>query len=261
MTYFSIKNSTPSPGPSVILFWYPDSKPVRMIPIGILSRNGAFEFRYVAGVQRAFELGFVTSPEFPHTDRVYHSDQLFAIFRNRLMNRRRLGEYLEAMELSGNPDPLVEMARTGGKRATDRFRVVSIPEPVEGQISLIFFAVGVSQPPISQHWEERIKPLQADQVLSLVRDPENEYDSNAIKMESEKGLVGWVPAYYARALAELLDGDATSLECRVRRVNYPPTMYTPDILLVSITGFWPKDWQPFSEPEFQPIVREQEVGA
>ena len=68
-----------------------------------------------------------------------------------------------------------------------------------------------------------------------------------------------MPAYYAEALAPLLDENASSLECQVRRVNYPPTMYTPDILLVNIGGVWPEGWQPFSGPEFQPIVHEQEV--
>ncbi|MEQ8353226.1 MAG: hypothetical protein RH862_17250 [Leptospiraceae bacterium] len=97
------------------------------------------------------------------------------------------------MDFSSEPDPLVEMARTDGKRATDRFRVVSIPEPVEGRIDLTFFAVGLSRLQISEHWEERIRPLEAGQVLSLVRDPENEYDANAIRIESYKALVGCLP--------------------------------------------------------------------
>lgn len=79
-------------------------------------------------------------------------------------------------------------------------------------------------------------------------------------METDKGLVGWVLAYNAEALAPLPDEDASSLESHVLRINYPPRMYTPDILLVSITGVRPEDWQPFSGPEFQPIVREQEAG-
>lgn len=114
---------------------------------------------------------------------------------------------------------------------------------------------------ISEHWETRIKPMKTGQELSLVRDPENEYDTNAIRIESDKGLVGWVPAYYASALSELLDNDSNALQCRVIRVNYPPAMHTPDILLVQITGVWPADWAPFSGPEFQPIVSVQEVGA
>lgn len=124
----------------VILVWKADAQRGQYIPVGILSRNGSFEFRYLLGVNRAEKLGFMLPPEFPDTDRVYRSEQLFAIFRNRLMNRSRrsLGDYLEAMELSPDPDPLLEMARTGGKRATDRFRVVSIPEPIDGNIELIF---------------------------------------------------------------------------------------------------------------------------
>ena len=81
MNQFSSKDSSGfAPSEAVFLYWYPDSIIIQMIPIGILSRNGEFEFRYVGGVHRAIELGFILPPEFPETDRAYRSKQLFAIF-------------------------------------------------------------------------------------------------------------------------------------------------------------------------------------
>ena len=52
---------------------------------------------------------------------------------------------------------------------------------------------------------ERIEKVKVGDVLSLVREPNNQYDSNAINVCNSKGSLGHVPAGEAKEIASLLD--------------------------------------------------------
>ena len=55
------------------------------------------------------------------------------------------------------------------------------------------------------HHEGQIADLQVDQRVLLTREPENEYDSNAIKVIAGSFMIGYVPKVSNGALALLMD--------------------------------------------------------
>ncbi len=61
--------------------------------------------------------------------------------------------------------------------------------------------------------------VQAGKHLSLSREPANEYDADAVAIETEVGAkVGYVPRQYSRLIAGLLDGGASLHAKAVRRL-------------------------------------------
>ena len=52
---------------------------------------------------------------------------------------------------------------------------------------------------------ERIERLKTGESVQLVREPRNEYDSNAINVHSRLGSIGYIPAEIAEKLAPFLD--------------------------------------------------------
>jgi phosphoserine phosphatase len=55
-------------------------------------------------------------------------------------------------------------------------------------------------------WETLYADLEVGEVLPLKREPENEYDANAIMvLDKERNKLGYIPAYANKGLAERLD--------------------------------------------------------
>lgn len=61
--------------------------------------------------------------------------------------------------------------------------------------------------------QKRYAELEPDEVLTLVRDPENRFDPNAIQVHTDDGLfIGFIPKSFAAQLAPLMD-EGTKLLC------------------------------------------------
>lgn len=59
-------------------------------------------------------------------------------------------------------------------------------------------------------WENRqdlIPQLEVDSEVRLIRDPQNQYDKNAIAVRTTDGTyqIGWIPKNYAKVLAPEMD--------------------------------------------------------
>ena len=83
---------------------------------------------------------------FPDFRRRYVSDQLFPLFQNRVMAKRRpdFREYLEVRDIEEqDPDPLEILAVDGGYRVTDNFQVFpKIEKAPDGDFRCRFFLHG-----------------------------------------------------------------------------------------------------------------------
>lgn len=66
-----------------------------------------------------------------------------------------------------------------------------------------------------------LKNLRENEVLNLVREPNNQYDPNAIRVEHNGTKLGYVPATYSGIVAGLLDSGLVSLIAEVGDTVHP----------------------------------------
>jgi hypothetical protein len=57
--------------------------------VGVLSRNGRYEFKYYDDIKEAQNEGFKPLVEFPDLNKLYTSESLFSTFASRLPDKRR----------------------------------------------------------------------------------------------------------------------------------------------------------------------------
>ena len=118
-------------------------------PVGTLTRRAtgdgnSYRFVYLKAAEQ-FD-GFRCLPGLPDLHRVYESEHLFAVFRNRLMPRSRpdYGDFVRELDLEEETDPFEVLIRSEGWRATDRVEVFAHPERMpDGALTTLFFVRGI----------------------------------------------------------------------------------------------------------------------
>src|SRR5262249_37475981 len=99
-------------------------------PVGRLSYDGSvYRFVYTKGVLQSPR--FVRFGQMEDLSVVYESRELFPLFANRLLSKKRpeYQDFLQWLSVpAGQDDPLTLLARTGGIRATDTLVVFPCPE-------------------------------------------------------------------------------------------------------------------------------------
>lgn len=226
-------------------------------PIGRLVRRIGlqgehFSFAYLKLTERL--PGFTPLPGLPSLHERYDSDQLFPVFANRVMPRNRPDYDLLAsrVHLRGDADPFEVLARTGGRRATDRVELFAGPErTADGESRVLFFARGI------RHVEgasEAVASLEPGGQLALVADEQNEHNPRAMLLRISDGRrVGWVPDYlidHVHELRELNGSDPLVLVEHINDATVPPHMR----LLCRLRAPWPERYVPFSGPDFQTLA-------
>lgn len=134
----------------LIVTWRKESNK-QWFPIGILKRTFTqedkieYHFSYTKGVLEAKNEGF--APLFgeqrdENLKRTYISDEvIFSVFANRLMTKSRpeYPRYKQWLDLQDESNPLEELAKNNGIRATDNLQVFAIPEEKNGKYIVDFF--------------------------------------------------------------------------------------------------------------------------
>jgi hypothetical protein len=189
--------------------------------IGLLSKGvDGFTFAYDEGVSEAQSLGFRLLPQFPELraqGEPYSSRYLFSTFLQRIPSPSR-PDYLAAMKELGVADfddPLEILARSGGVLMTDRIELAEYRAEYDGLSTPLTFRVA----------GERFNPggeVSAGDAVELAREPENPHDPNATFVLCGRGQkIGYVPRYYARMLAMVLDGGGEIRGTFERRIRTP----------------------------------------
>ena len=230
----------------------------RIRPVGLLTQtvlNGSESYRFVYLKASKSLQGFPRLPGLPDLHRVYESEKLFPIFRNRQMPRRRpdYGQYVKKLGLDIDSDPFEVMARNDGRKVTDRIEVFAPPiRTDDAKLTTLFFVRGIRH---REGASEAVTALQSGDRLILVDDPHNEVNPQAILIATpDYAPVGWVPDYLVNTVHELRDltGD-NAISITAEHVN-PPGVAPSMRLLCRLTAPWPDNYQPLSSPAFQPIV-------
>ena len=158
--------------------------------------DGEVSFRFVYMKAAEHLKGFIDLPGLPDLHRVYESEHLFPVFRNRQMPRRRpdYPEYVAELDLDTDTDPFEVLARSEGHRATDRIEVFAHPERTpDGDLTTLFFARGI------RHLDgagEAVFSVKPGDALELQDEPDNRVNPHALLISNRTGArVGWVPNY------------------------------------------------------------------
>ena len=227
-------------------------------PVGLLTRrvlNGSDSYRFVYLKSSESIEGFRRLPGLPDLHRAYESQDLFPVFRNRQMSRRRpdYARYVEKLNLDIDCHPFEVMARNEGRRLTDRIEVFAPPaRTVDGNLTTLFFARGIRH---REGASQAVSDLRPGDTLELANDSHNEVNPRAIFVNTANHEpVGWVPDYLVNTvhdLRDLIGQDATSVTAE--HIN-PPDVAPSMRLICRLTAPWPDHYEPLTGPDFQPIV-------
>lgn len=230
-------------------------------PVGRLDVGGSTEpsyrFRYIHGAELAQQqAGFQPLDAFPDLRRDYRSDELFALFRNRVPSPER-GDYnamLERLGLTGQPDPFEILAVSGGKRQTDNLEVFPrIRKHADGGFECRFFLHGWRY--VSDAARKHLLALTAGDPLRLAVELNNPATGLALQLQSagEYHMLGWAPRYLVADLLHAVAEAPAKLSARVVRVNPPPAPHNQRVL-IEFRGELPEGVEPMSSEQFQPLV-------
>ena len=250
---------------TLYLAWQSPTDPQQWYPIGRLEADderGRYEFRYIRGAQRMMdESGREPYLGFPNLDQVYRAPELFAIFRNRVMNPRRpdFGNYLRGLGLGADAGPLQMLEVNGGRRMTDPYQVFPklIRDP-GSRSTCRFFLEGWQN--TGDDTRDRVNRLEPRETLGIHIRQDNPRTGPAVEPTArDSGTIGRAPNFLAQEIAGKMAGaGAKSPEghtARVVRVNPPPTPMS-DRVLVEMHSHWGQ-YEPMNGPDYQLLVKPQ----
>lgn len=206
---------------SVYVAWQaPDTRDWHVVG-NLQERNSGYVFRYTRGALK--------SPKFTKfsgmTDvyETYVSEELFPLFKNRLLSPRR-PEYPQFIKWLGlerdNVSPIDILARSGGLRSTDQLQIFrKIEVDSEGGLEYFFFLHGLSY--LNSMADNRVSGLKHRQVLRLCLDVQNEYDSEAVVVRTDgpPEIIGYCPRYLSNDIREMLMNDPKSVTLTVEKIS------------------------------------------
>jgi hypothetical protein len=229
------------------------------LPVGKLSaEDGIYRFVYTKGA--VLSKNFIPFGFMQDLHEIYRSRDLFPLFANRLISRKRpeYRDFLRWLDLvEDEADPLVLLARTEGVRETDSLTVFPCPEPdPEGKYVVHFFSHGLRH--LSEEARSRINAIRAREKLYLLPDPQNPHDGYAIALRTDDPatIVGYCPRYISRDFLEILKNNPDTVKVCVKRVNTDAPIQLR--LLCTLTADWPENFKPCSSEYYQELGRDVE---
>lgn len=237
---------------ALFVAWRPEKASSGWRPVGRLVHDGGlYRFCYTQGARQA---DFRPFSGMDNLEQVYESEDLFPIFKNRLLPKSR-PEYEAYLRWSGfdpdnPPDPIVVLGVTEGIRQTDAIEVFPCPAPdAVGCYLNKFFLHGLRW--VAKSALERVASLQPGDRLRVLMDIQNQSDPNAVAVRTENPseMIGYVPRYLARDVWHLVQNcEVDLIELFVERVN--PEAPMQNRLLCKMQACWPDEFQPCSGDEF-----------
>lgn len=247
---------------SLFLAWQAPSDSPRSrawFPVGRLDAEPSrseYRFRYTRGALSAHQdLGFEPLLSFPDFDTDYESNELFPLFKNRVLSDKRkdFEEYIGWLDLDrGHADPIQILSVSGGSRMTDNLEVFpKVDADADGRFKIRFFLHGLRH--LGDRAIERAAQLQAGDKLRVMIEMNNPATRLAVTLLTEDyQMIGWAPRYLIEDLISSVP-NAPELSAEVARVNLESAPLNKKIL-IDFSGKAPADHQPMSTPDFRPLV-------
>jgi HIRAN domain len=239
----------------VLYLAWQEPKERTWIPVGKLSfKDELYWFVYTKGAQKFST--FIPFGRMSDLKTIYESRELFPLFANRLLSKSRpeYKNFLHWLNVKENEDdPLALLALTGGMRETDSLIVFPCPERSdENTYHVHFFSQGIRY--LSDATIQTVNSLSPGDLLYLMPDPQNPGDSFALALRTNDPplIVGYCPRYLSKDFLVLLRRHPGETKASVERVNPEAPMQLR--LLCNLTAPWPEDFQPCSDPDYEPLV-------
>lgn len=174
-----------------------------------------FEYQVADSKRNVFEAldnGYRLHPTFPNVQQKYESEILFGAFARRLpqKSRKDYQVILKNLGITEESTDFEVMSITGGTINSDNYEFVK-PIKYDGtKFKLDFYLRGW------RYYNHDTEHLKQGDELSLVAEPENKYDNNAVAIYKNKDRkIGYVPAFYSSFITEMINA-----ENRSKKVNY-----------------------------------------
>lgn len=241
----------------LFLLWQTPSNN-KWLPIAKLLYDAKeYFFKYTIGAEWARNKeNFIAFSQMNDFKKIYKSDELFPLFKNRLLPKTRpeYQKYLNWLDLDeNNYSYFEELSRTGGSKATDSFRILQIPENKNGKYEVSFFISGIRD--LTPNSINRIDRLEKNSSLYLMRDIQNKFDSSALVLRTDDPaeIVGYCPAFFVDEFNKLIDiNHAENVKISVVKVNSEAPLQFR--LLCKLSTLWPSDFISFDQEAFQTII-------
>lgn len=208
---------------SVYLAYRTDSPEKSWHVVGLLSyieETRSFLFQYTRGALKNSKF-----PPFHGMLDLYKKyllAELPPLFQNRILYAKRpeFAQLMDWLGLQKDANPIDILALSGGHRITDSlhtFGKVEIDENNRFQHSFFIHGLAYSTPSTCNH----LSHLKKGDKLYCCLDKQNDIDHNAvlIRTESPYFMLGYVPRYLAKPVAQLLSTKPNSFELRVQAIN------------------------------------------
>ena len=213
-------------------------------------------FRYIQGLCMAQEeTGVFQFLPFPDPDAIYEAEENFALFKNRVMNRKRpdFDKHLEHLNLPRNATDTQMLSVSGGYRATDNFEVFpKIEKEADGSFQARFFLHGLKLAETENL--ELIDSLGVDSQLSMDIPESDSSNVPVANIKTEQGAtIGQAPCYLASELAKA-GAELSELTVKILRKNLIPAPLKERVLL-EVSGKL-GSYEPMSSEAFTPIAQD-----
>ncbi len=221
---------------SLYVAWQaPDTKDWHVVG-NLQKRNAGYVFRYTKGALKSDK--FIKFSGMRDEKETYVSEELFPLFKNRLLSSKRpeYPQFIKWLGFNGdNVTPIEILARSGGTRTTDQLQIFKKIEPdMDGKLEYYFFLHSLSY--LGEAADQRVSDLHPGETLYLCPDPQNTYDGNAVfaRAKDPAQIVGYCPRYHAGDIRQILHHDPSALKLSVEQISKDaPYNYR---LLCKLTG-------------------------
>ncbi|MFD1040196.1 HIRAN domain-containing protein [Virgibacillus byunsanensis] len=194
--------------------------------IGTLSYfDNHYEFSYTSAQKEYWKLNdalkdeYMLHPAFPDPNKTYKSKELFNAFDRRLPSpiRADFSIIMEELGLDKNHSKMEILEETRGRLANDTY---SFERPLrvesDGNVHTSFFIHGMRYQKLPKNWPQLLKTIK---TVTLVQEPENSYDPNAVAIYTETGVkLGYIPGFYSKGVFALLENGASPI-VTISKVN------------------------------------------
>lgn len=206
---------------SVYVAWQaPDTRHWHVVG-NLQERDSGYVFKYTKGALKSKK--FTKFSGMTDVHETYVSEELFPLFKNRLLSPRR-PEYPRFIEWLGlgedSVKPIDILARSGGLRSTDQLQIFKkIDIDCNGNFEHFFFLHGLSH--LNTMASERVSELKHGEVLRLCLDLQNEHDGDAVvaRADNPAEIVGYCPRYFTNDIKRMLLDNSKLVSLSVEKIS------------------------------------------
>ncbi|WP_139851489.1 hypothetical protein [Acinetobacter pullicarnis] len=238
---------------TVFILWQDKSHSGRMwhaVAKIIYDLSSGYILSYTKGASNSRFHGF---PNMVDKTQSYSSRELFSFLKNRIppSSRPEHEALYEWCNLETSANYLELLAASGGEKATDSYRVISLPQNENGSYLNTFFVSGIRY--LDESQKLYISSLKAGHLIDYVFEDNNINDPLAVLLldHVQKTNLGYYPRYLTDDLRNLNDLKA-NVQIQVVKVNQDaPEQFR---MLCKTTSSWPTDFKSCDNDEFRDYI-------